>query len=379
MLRCAPRHIVFGLACVLACTFSSPRLTAAPTQYTIETLFDVPGLQWVLADEINDLGQTVGRAKFSSDRAQYGWRQDGDTIVVARRLITRFRAPTLSGYMLARHILKWNAEMELTRIVSNGVGQPVFNPAWDNTEIGVIGLDINEAGTAVGYLWSKTLQRHAFSWRNGVTTLLGGEFGSADDINNHGLIVGSGFDLGGDGLTPVMWNDGVMTQLSPARGMARFTNDAGQILVQFDPYPYRVFLWQAGEFTDMCPTLPDCSATDFNEAGQALIRNEQVLAYISENGVLTPIGTMGPDLLSMMSAINNAGDAVGFTSHDASENNARAIAFIDGTLYDLNTFLPAGSGWTRLATASDINNAGQIVGYGIRDGVMKAYRMTPAP
>src|SRR5688572_22257712 len=148
MLHCAPRHMLFGLACLLACPFSSPRLTAAPPQYTIETLFDVPGLQYTLTDEINDLGQTVGRARFSSDHANWGWRQDGDTIVVARRLITRFRAPTLSGYMLARHILKYNAFMELTRIVYNGVGHPVTNPTWDNFEIGVFGLDINEAGTA---------------------------------------------------------------------------------------------------------------------------------------------------------------------------------------------------------------------------------------
>jgi hypothetical protein len=37
---------------------------------------------------------------------------------------------------------------------------------------------------------------------------------------------------------------------------------------------------------------------------------------------------------------------------------------------DLNTLIPANSGW-ELMYATDINNSGQIVGYGIRDGKFK--------
>jgi probable HAF family extracellular repeat protein len=45
---------------------------------------------------------------------------------------------------------------------------------------------------------------------------------------------------------------------------------------------------------------------------------------------------------------------------------------------DLNDLLPAGSGW-ELVWAFDINNAGQIVGWGELDGETRAFRMTVIP
>jgi hypothetical protein len=44
---------------------------------------------------------------------------------------------------------------------------------------------------------------------------------------------------------------------------------------------------------------------------------------------------------------------------------------------DLNTLLPAGSGWL-LNTATDINDRGQIVGAGMHNGHHRAYLLTPA-
>ena len=37
-------------------------------------------------------------------------------------------------------------------------------------------------------------------------------------------------------------------------------------------------------------------------------------------------------------------------------------------LQDLNDLVPSDSGWTRLGIALDINNHGQIVGVGLKDG-----------
>lgn len=53
-------------------------------------------------------------------------------------------------------------------------------------------------------------------------------------------------------------------------------------------------------------------------------------------------------------------------------------AFVyDGSLRNLNQLLPAGIGW-ELIEATDINDAGQIVGYGRFQGRIRAFLLTPA-
>jgi probable HAF family extracellular repeat protein len=46
----------------------------------------------------------------------------------------------------------------------------------------------------------------------------------------------------------------------------------------------------------------------------------------------------------------------------------------NGQMHDLNHFLPAGSGWQRLGEANDINDSGQIVGWGVLNGQFHAFR-----
>jgi probable HAF family extracellular repeat protein len=53
-----------------------------------------------------------------------------------------------------------------------------------------------------------------------------------------------------------------------------------------------------------------------------------------------------------------------------------AFLYDAGALYDLNDLIPAGSELRPLA-ATDINDAGQIVGWGISNGVGRAFRMDP--
>jgi hypothetical protein len=45
-------------------------------------------------------------------------------------------------------------------------------------------------------------------------------------------------------------------------------------------------------------------------------------------------------------------------------------------MQDLNNLIPANSGWV-LTGAADINDAGQIVGIGFKDGQSKAFLLTP--
>lgn len=73
--------------------------------------------------------------------------------------------------------------------------------------------------------------------------------------------------------------------------------------------------------------------------------------------------------------VNNKGDAVGLTV-DGTSFNMRAVLFHDNTPLDLNTLIPADSGWY-LQSASSINDAGQIVGWGSINGNTHAFLATP--
>ena len=159
-----------GAALVLV--IGSAAASSAQPQYTITALFDVPNVQKSWATEINDSSQAVGIAVLTSDSSQWGWRQDGDTIAVARRNTT-LHAPTLSGYMLGLY----EAGTSRTRVVKNGVGQPITNPLAGGTEDHVWGKDVNEAGQATGFLLPAPINPSQpspspFIWENGVTTLL---------------------------------------------------------------------------------------------------------------------------------------------------------------------------------------------------------------
>jgi hypothetical protein len=70
--------------------------------------------------------------------------------------------------------------------------------------------------------------------------------------------------------------------------------------------------------------------------------------------------------------INNLGQIVGTTS-------GQAILFVPGgSVVNLNSVVTNGSDWV-LKYAIGINDAGQIVGYGLHNGVQRAFRLDPVP
>src|SRR5205807_369068 len=54
-----------------------------------------------------------------------------------------------------------------------------------------------------------------------------------------------------------------------------------------------------------------------------------------------------------------------------------ALLWQNNAMTDLNDIIPSNSGWT-LLDALAINDAGQIVGYGIHDGIRTGFLLTPA-
>jgi uncharacterized protein (TIGR03437 family) len=86
------------------------------------------------------------------------------------------------------------------------------------------------------------------------------------------------------------------------------------------------------------------------------------------------------DRSSLATGINNSGWVVGFSSSNPPDftlhlhavvyppqGTTRAFVYANGKMYDLNTLMTNGTGWS-LAYATAINNAGQIVGTGTFQG-----------
>jgi probable HAF family extracellular repeat protein len=77
---------------------------------------------------------------------------------------------------------------------------------------------------------------------------------------------------------------------------------------------------------------------------------------------MKPLGTLSGDVASVAAAINDAGEIVGISIDTA--GNLRAVYWHDGKWVDLNTQVAAGSNLS-LMWAADINNRGEITGWGV--------------
>jgi probable HAF family extracellular repeat protein len=140
------------------------------------------------------------------------------------------------------------------------------------------------------------------------------------------------------------------------------------------------FLYSAGSFAFVQATS---TAFDINNAGQVVgvmggNDDGSGQAFIFSGGVVQDLGKVSPGhTYANASAINNAGHVVGVSSPSFFfSSGERAFIFRDGVMQDLNNLIPANSGWV-LARAVDINDAGQIVGNGFKDGQPKAFLLTP--
>ncbi|HQL54078.1 MAG TPA: PEP-CTERM sorting domain-containing protein, partial [Phycisphaerae bacterium] len=147
----------------------------------------------------------------------------------------------------------------------------------------------------------------------------------------------------------------------------------------------RAFIYDGGELVPLGPAgARASSAQAINEAGQVIGFSTSYAEYMTaflwdEQQGLQDLGNLGGDTIIPW-GINNAASpvAVGFADDAQSEG----VAFVWDAAHgvrDLNALIPADSGWIRLREARGINDAGQIVGYGLRMDGWHAFLLTPVP
>jgi probable HAF family extracellular repeat protein len=223
--------------------------------------------------------------------------------------------------------------------------------AWaiSNTNV-IAGQAALNPGFSKGFVWDATYGgRHA-----GLAGMYQG--GAYYGVNDAGVVVGSGFFFGdpddaliarpnGDGtygdsdIAPPGYNLSIARDINNHDMVVGFTN-AGM------PGP-----WQA--------------------------------AIFEGRGAVTLLGTLEGLENSEAYSVNDNGLIVGSAWDDDFQQDSAAWAWLNGTMYDLNDFLGAGSDFTRLLSANGVNNNGDIVGVGVlSDGTISGFVLhgfVPAP
>jgi len=251
---------------------------------------------------------------------------------------------------------------------------------------------INNAGRIVGSSSTNTAM-YGFIYSGGTMTEIPGLGGvgytSGNAINNLGQTVGISLVGNSDITEAYLYSGGTTTNLGSLDGPGGYSNPYGindhtQIA---GCCTNRAFIWQNGVMTDLGDLEGGSGHTEayaINNSGK-VVGATAVAGYPAEhamlwqNGVITDLGVLqNGSYLSFANAINDNGVVVG-TSRNASSDKAFIWDSTDG-MHDLNNLLdPSGAGWM-LERANCINDAGQIVGYGINpSGQQAAFLLTPTP
>lgn len=242
------------------------------------------------------------------------------------------------------------------------------------------------AGTAQAYDGA-----HAFLDIGYVLTDLGNLGGtggaSASDLNTSGHVIG--WSDNGVNQSAYLYENGRMSGLAGLSGdlsgpsFAYGINESDQVVGEAEFAPAGVnsasvshaVLWQRGGARDLGSLAGQSGSSDawaINDIGQIVGTSDTASGnrhafFLAVNGAMQDIGTLG-GLFSFAEAINNNGQVVGQAAIGQNDINGTPIthAFLwqHGSMTDLNTLLPASSGWV-LSGAFGINANGQIVGTGI--------------
>ena len=242
---------------------------------------------------------------------------------------------------------------------------------------------INDSGAVVGFGADPDQvapSRRAFLWQpdQGMQTLptLGADT-LAFAISPNGLIAGYARDgsVTAAESPAVVWDDGRLIRLTP--GQALGINDAGQV-VGFQTSTNRAALWDlSGNVQDLGTLGGSYSrATAISPSGQVVgvadtATSSHAFLWDPETGMQdlgTPPGISGSGANAISGPL-----IVGSADGRAFLYDAR-----QGQMIDLNTQLPAGSGWV-LTSANGVNAHGQIVGVGAHNGRTRGFVLTPNP
>jgi probable HAF family extracellular repeat protein len=317
--------------------------------------------------------------------------------------------PTLPGFPELRAVL-WKHH----KITDLGTLEGGYESlaAGVNSRGQVVGLADNGVPDDYSIVGLPT-QSRAFLWQKGTMqdlgTLPGGTDAVALFVNERGQIVGQSYTgdsvpapvsgtCGDFPLTPhgFLWNNGKMVDLGTLGGRCTSTyalNNRGQVVGQSTlpgdqtSHPY---IWDRNGMRDLgalggtygyASWLNDAGAV----VGLATPQGDQALiAFLWKHGAISNLGVLPGNRCSGANAINSQVQIVGASGFyaadffaDCNDPVEHAVLWENGTILDLNNFVPPGYDLT-LNEATSINDRGEISGFGtLADGSQHAFLLIP--
>lgn len=322
---------------------AAPSIAVAKVRYTIEELLPPPGALHLEASAINDGGQVVGLARFPKGVLQ--------PIVWTGTMPASIPDGAGARSGLAHGInnrgdvaVTWWDDMHRYEVaIAEPAGVRPLRPLRQHGISSVLAL--NDAGHAVGFSEDDSGRTHAVLWRSRAVVSLGikGEGGTmARDIDLAGRIVG--VRVSGGAVRPFRWHHGLLSWLDPLHAGA---------------YASAVAMNNSGL-----------------TVGDAAIPDGRYRAVVWPDAQPIDLGTLPQHQSSGATDVNDLGAVVG-TSYTLPDHGS-AVLWQDGHAFDLNDLIAPASEW-RLYHADAINNLGQVIGRGIRDGREAIYLLTPVP
>jgi probable HAF family extracellular repeat protein len=275
--------------------------------------------------------------------------------------------------------------------LADGQMHPFIYAAGSVSDLGTLGgttasaAAINDAGDAAGQSTTAgNAATVAFLYTGGSMTnlgTLGGNYSAAVALNNFRIVVGAS-TLAGGATHGFVYANGIMNDVGTLGGdysSAFALNDSGTVvgessLTNGDTHAFVYSGGVLGDLSTLGGTYSSASAINTNGQviGFATTAGDQELhAFIFAAGTLTDLGTLGGNY-SGAAAINNLGQVVGAAL--TADGTQHAFLWQKGKLLDLNTILPANSGW-ELNGAQFINDSGRIVGFGGYNGLSQWFIM----
>ncbi|WP_169975936.1 PEP-CTERM sorting domain-containing protein [Tautonia rosea] len=248
------------------------------------------------------------------------------------------------------------------------------------------GLGIGDGGVVVGVSDFGHGSRRAFRSNGGgmvnLGTLSGGSWSEAVAINAGGEIAGHGNREDGRTVAFRITSEGTFVELGSLEGglssRAYGINALGHVVGEsVDWFGVRRAFVADDQGMHAVGTLPGGGgsvARAINDdgliTGHATDASGRDMAFLGRPGALVALGLLPGGRSSYGLGINNLGDVVG---HVAGSLGSRAFLW-DATegMVDLNHLIDPNSGWL-LQAASGINDAGMIVGTGLKDGITRAF------